>query len=439
MEQTTTTTEFQNDLIRFTLHQRPQCVVECDVEALEPLVLKAHQHAVRAVAKQVSLPGFRKGKAPEAMICKNHPKEIDQEWQQAIADLCVKECIKLGTIRLLARDPRITYKMKSHSLKGALLSLFLEIEPLIPHVDAQKMQKQPIKRPDVNDEKIDETIRQSLLFFATWEAVHDRPIQQGDFVSLDVDIIETTPAIPLFSNTRFEVTDKSMAKWMFDLVIGKNKGDQVEGISTPDENASEEEKQELTNKKVCLTIRSVDTALLPALDDAFAKQVGVATVAEMRENITRLLNNQADAHVLEEERKQVSTFLLDSCPFDLPLTLIRKETEFRFHQLWNDTSFQQYWQNLSQEEKTKIIQTVQAQSEKAVRLFFLCRQLLTDASLPVLPEDLDTPSQTPLDALVDIQNQTPEKSPEIRQAEAYSRCVLEKAQDFVWRNASTPA
>lgn len=431
--ETTTATEFKNDLLRFTTHLQPHCIVECDIEALEPLVAKARREAIRRVGKEVSIAGFRKGKAPDEMVVNHYPKQIEQEWQQAIADACAKECVALAQIRRL-RDGQLSYKMKSHSTKGALLSLYIETDPIIPHVEAEKMHKKAVKRPEVNEEKIEETIRQSLLFFAKWDSVTDRPVQVGDFVSLDVDIMENTPPMPLFSNTRFEVTEKSMAKWMFDLVIGKNVGDQSEGISTPDADASEEEKLELADKKVRVTIRAVDTAVLPTLDDDFVKQLGVDTVAQMRENITNLLNKQADAHVIEEERKQVTEFLLTTYPFDLPQAVIRKETEFRFRQLWQDTSFQQYWQSLPQEEKNKIVQTVQTQSEKAVRLFFLCKQLLADANISIQPEDLKQKSDSPLDALVELQNPHGADT-EVRQAETYSRCVLEKAQDFVLRHA----
>ena len=66
---------------------------------------------------------------------------------------------------------------------------------------------------------------------------------------------------------------------------------------------------------------------------SFAKKLGVTTVDEMRKNITDLLNKQADAHVMEAQREQVNEFLLTQYPFDLPVTLIEKETQFRFRQL----------------------------------------------------------------------------------------------------------
>lgn len=429
----------QNDNVRFTIHYKPACIVEFDIEAHEPLIKNAHKKALRTIAKEVTLPGFRKGKAPDQLLLKNFPQEIDKEWQQEIANICFQECGKLAKIPVLHRDARITFKMKSHSPSGALLTLAFETEPKVPHIDPKQMQLKSVKRPDVNDDKIDETMRQVQLFFATWHHVHDRAVQEGDFVLLDVDVIEETPHTPLFNNTRFEVTEKSMAQWMRELVLGKHKGDSIEGVSVPDEDASQEDKDNLKPKKVRIIIKAIDTATIPALDDNFVKKLGVTTVDEMRTNITNLLNKQADAHVLEAQREQVSEFLLNQYPFELPRTLIEKETQFRFRQLLSDAEFQKYWENLSNEERNKTIQTVYQQSEKAVRMFYLCRQIVTDASIKITPADVPPPSTTALEILLDPQKMFHhQRNPEVEHAEAYSRLVLEKAEDFVIRNA-TPA
>jgi trigger factor len=438
MEQAATENQIlQNENVRFTVHRKPSCIVEFDVEALEPLVKSAHKKAIRAISKEVALPGFRKGKAPEELIVKNFSKEADKEWQQEIADICFKECATLAKISVLHDSSKITYKMKSHSPSGALLLLSFETEPKAPHVDPREMHLKVIKRPEVNEDKVNETIRQVQLFFANWQRVHDRSVQEGDFVLLDVDVIEETPETPLFSNTRFEVTEKSMAQWMRALVIGKSTGESMEGISVPDQDASEEDKETLKPKKVRVTIKSIDTAEVPPLDDDFVVKLGVSTVAEMKTNITDLLNKQADAHVLEAQREQVSEFLLNHYPFDLPATLIEKETQFRFRQLLQDADFQKYWEKLSAEDRNKTIQTVYHQSEKAVRIFYLCRQIVSDASIRISAEDIPAPSTSALELLLDPQKIFHhQRNPEVEHAEAFSRLTLEKAEDFIIRNAT---
>ena len=438
MEQAVTETQtLQNENVRFTIHRKPACIVEFDAEVLEPLMRSAHKKATRSIAKEVTLPGFRKGKAPEAMIIKNFSKEIDKQWEQEIANAVFPECEKLAKIPHLHRDAKVTYKMKSRSSSGALLTLSFETEPKVPHVDPKQLHLKPIKRPEVNEEKIDETIRQTQLFFASWQSANDRPVQQGDFVLLDVDVIEEEPPTPLFSHTRFEVTEKSMAQWMRELVIGKNVGDSVEGLSIPDKDASKEDQEELKPKKARVTIKSIDTATLPDLNDAFAQKLGVSSVAEMRTNITNLLQTQSDAHVQEAQRQQVSEFLLTQYPFDLPATLIEREAQFRFQQLLNDADFKKYWENLSSEERKKTIHTLFEQSEKAVRMFYLCRQIVTDASIKISATDIPAPSTSALEFLINPQKMFHhQRNPEIEQAEAFSRLVLEKAEDFVARNAT---
>lgn len=428
----------QNENVRFTVHHKPACIVEFDIEALEPLVKSAQKKAIRTISKEVTFPGFRKGKGPEELILKNYPKEIDKEWQQEIANICFQECQKLAKTPLLHRDAKITYKIKSHSLSGALLILSLETEPKIPHVDPKQLQLKPVKRPDVNEEKVEETIRQIQLFFANWQHVHDRPVQEGDFVLLDVDVIEEHPPMPLFSHTRFEVTEKSMAKWMRDLVLGKKIGDSLEGISVPDEDASKEDKEELKPRKVRVIIKSIDLATLPALDEEFAKELGASSLEDMRMKIKDLLNKQADSHVQEAYREQVNEFLLTH-PFDLPATLIEKETQFRFRQLLQDNGFQKYWENLNPEDRKKTIQLIYQQSEKAVRMFYLSRQVIAEAGIRITADDIPLPASSPLELLIKPQKMFHhQQNSEIEHAEAFSRLVLEKAEDFIIKNASQP-
>lgn len=438
MESADSTTEmFQNEQIRFTVHHKPACIIEFDVEALEPLMATSHKHAVKAVAKVVSLPGFRKGKAPDALIIKNYPKEIEKEWQQKIADQALQQCLQLSKIPLLHRDSQVSYKMKNFSNAGALLSLTFETEPTIPKVDPKLVQLKTVSRPEVNEEKINETIRQVQLFFAQWKTVENRPIQEGDYVLLDVDVIEETPHTPLFSKTRFEVTERSMAKWMRELVMGKKAGDVLEGISIPDEDASKEDKETLQPKKVRLTILAVDTATLPVMDETFINQLGASSEEDLREKVTRLLNAQADMHVREAQRKQVSDFLLVHYAFELPASLIEKETRFRLNQLIQDLDFKKYWSGLSQEKGKELVLNIYEQSKKAVQMFYLCRQIVNDAHIQISTNDIPPPVTEPIEYLLNPQKFFHhERNPEIEHAEAFSRLVLEKAEDYVVANAS---
>ena len=429
--------EFQGTDVKVVVHRKPSCRIELEVETSANMAKEARIKATKLVAKEVSLPGFRKGKAPDNLVEKNYSKQIDQEWQKSLADLAFRESLKVIQLPVLNNDPKVSYNMKNISNEGAKVILFFETEPSIPVIDPKDIQLKDVPRPAVNEEKIEETIRQLRFFFATWKEVTDRPIQHSDIVVLDVDVTENDPPSSLFSGVRFEVSDKSMAKWMIDLVLGKNKGDVVDGVSTPDVDASEEDKEKLKPKKVRVTIHNVSEATLPPFDENFARLVGANSVDEVKKNVERILNEKADGHVKEKMREQVSDILLTKYPFDLPWSLVDRETRFRMTELLKDSEFQQNWNNMTNEARKRTVGSVAEQSEKAVRMFYVCRKLTADAQIKITPKDLPKVSETPLDLLLGNRREMdPQENSEVHQAEAYSRMLLEKAEDYIISNAS---
>ncbi len=453
---TQTSQQYSGERIDVEVHFLPRCRVEMKVTTNKPLVGEAYRNALKKVGKELAIPGFRKGHAPAELVAKRFAPELDKQWQEEIAKIAATEAQKLAKVPMLAREPRITFKTEQHSHDGAKLTLFFETEPQVPIVDPKKLQLKEVKRPEVNDEKIDETMRQTQLFFAEWHPVEGRLIQEGDFIRLDVTITEEQPPEELFTNTRFEVVRRSMAAWMYDLVVGQTAGAVIEGTSQPDpdengqdengpdengpdENGQEEadaDKQELTPKKVELRIIAVETPTYPPLDDSFARQLGASSVAEMRQRITDLLERQADEHVREKQREQLTEQLLTHYSFDLPETLVEREAHFRMKQLFQDVDFLAAWKDMNAEKQRSLYRRVAEQSEKAVRMFYLCKQVMQEARLGISPNELHGGGTSPLEALVRPTDEVQlHDHGEVRQAEAFSRLVLEKAQDYLIHQA----
>lgn len=430
--------EFKNEAVTVTARLRPRCIMEYKVIASPKIVKTAHQKAVKAITKEVSLPGFRKGKAPDYLVLKNYSGQINKQWEEAIAEVAFRESQALAQVPLINNKEKVSFQIQSHSLEnGAELTLTFETEPVIPNIDPKQITLKAAVRPEVNEDKVQETIRQVQLFFSEWKKIEDRPVKEGDFVLLDVDIIEDTPPTSLFSNTRFEVVDKSMAQWMKKLVIGLKTGDSAEGVSIPDEGATEEEKKEFPPKKVRLHLKAIEEPVMPPVDDAFAKQLGVPTLAELPAAISSLLNKQADAHVQEKLREQLGNFLITHFSFDLPASLIENETQLRLRQLFQDSDFQRYWEQVPIEERKKMIETLYQQSEKAVRMFYLCRKILADGHIAITPEDVSRGPTTPLEALIlPPSGLQQHQNPEIRRAEVVSKLMLEKAEDYLITHAN---
>lgn len=430
--------KFENDRLSVIVHRKPGSRVEFVITLGAEFIRPAHNEAIKSVAKGVSLPGFRKGKAPSELVEKQFPREVDRRWQEEIASAALQDAEKLTKISPLSRNTRVTFNMHSHSLsEGAKLTISFETEPHIPAIDPKILELQQVEKPVVNDEKIEETIRQIRFFFAKWNLIEDRAVEVDDCVLLDVENIERSPSEKVFSDTRFEVSHKGMANWMYDLVVGRKKGETVEGISSPDPEASETEKTAFQPQKVRLTVKAIEHAELPPVDDEFAKKVGVNTVAELREQVSNILQRQSDAHVQEKLREQIGQQLLEKYPFDLPFTLIEKETNFRMQHLLRDSMFYQQWSRMDEEHRKKTVQSVFDQSQKAVRMFYLCRKITEDANIQVRPQDLAKGPATTLEALLQPSSQYQlSEQKEVQQAEAFSRLLLEKAEDYLIAHAT---
>jgi len=417
------------------VHKKPSCQIEFEVTASKEFVAAARAKAIKLVSKDLSIPGFRKGKVPEAFVVQRFPKEVQEKCQEYVVHAALQDCYKQTAIVPLNKD-KVGLKIKRFSPEEAAFSFFFEVYPEIPHVDASRFKLQEIKRPVVDEAKVSETIRQTLFFYATWQKVENKPVQEGDFLMLDIELTETAPPSTLFKNTRFEVADKSMAKWMKDLLIGKNVGDVLEGVSVPDESADPIEKETLKPQKVRITIKDMELPTLPEMTPELFKNLGVESEEDLKKKVELLLNNQADKHVKEQQRSQVQQFLLAEYPFDLPSTLINNEVHFRVSQLNNSEEFLQHWRSLDPEGQKKMIEVIKSQSEKALKLFHLSNQLLREKHLSPSAYSLAKPAETQLEALINPGQMDYHEQPELRRAEAISKLILEQAEDYIIAQAT---
>lgn len=428
MDNQSTQQPLVNDLVELKIQHQPHCVVEFSVKASASLVKNAHKQAIKAVAKETTLPGFRKGKAPDAMIQKHFAAAIDKKWQQQIAEEAFRESEKLAQTPVLNSDSRIGFTMVKHSLEeGAEMKFHFETEPQTPSVDPKALTLQKEPAPEVDRAKVDETLHRIRLFFAKWQPVVDRGVQEGDFLIVDLDALEENGPTRVFTDTRLEVKAETMALWMRDIVIGMRSGESKEGISAPDESASEADRKHFKPKKVLVKVKAIEEPVLPPVDDAFASKVGAESAEIMLQRLHTLLKKQAEEAQQIKYRDALTHLLLQNYQFDVPESLLTKEVQHRVQNLVKTPGFNRK----TEEEKQQEVLHIKKQAEEALRLFYLCKKIAIDHRLNVSPSDLNQEIHSPLDAMfADRELANPHKTEEQKNL-LMSRILLEKAQDFI--------
>ncbi len=428
MSQTTQDVEFTGEQVHVVVHHKPGCRIQMDVRANGQMLKEARKNAIKLVNKEVSLPGFRKGKAPDEMVLKKFPNDVERHLHKAVADLAFVAAQKVAQVPVLNNNSPISFDLKKKSEEGADMIFSFETEPKVPEVDVASFSEKPIKRAEVAEKQIEEAIRQMRFFYAHWTPVQDRPIQDGDYIMIDLDTVDGDVVQNVFHHIRFEVSKERMANWMKNLVKGAKAGDVLNGLSEPDDSASEEEKKEFKPKQVRLTILKVEEAVLPEIDDELAKKVGAADVAHMRQSITDLLNKQADDKVQNDLREQVNDYLVANYNFDLPQSLIEAEKKHRLSQLIRDPKMKAEWQKKSQEERKDVEDRFAEEASQAVRIFYLSRQIVQSQKIPVSHQEV-------INEAVSLYQShgAPEtdQMPKEIYALALSKVILAKAQDFI--------
>ena len=86
---------FENEFLTIDLVDEPGCVLKLDVIATPKTIAEAHKQAMTAVRKEVSLPGFRKGRVPEGLLNTHFAKAIEQEWKDHTLNISFQKALEL--------------------------------------------------------------------------------------------------------------------------------------------------------------------------------------------------------------------------------------------------------------------------------------------------------------------------------------------------------
>lgn len=326
------TKEFKNDHLTVSVVEEPGCVVKFDVTITPEATKAAYLKAIKSINKEVSLPGFRKGRAPDELVLTHYKKYVEDEWKDILLNTAFSESIDLVKMYPLNKNTMKQPQVKSISKDdGSRFTIEFEKAPQVPDVDPTAFKLPQIEAQKVTEKEVNEFIEQMRLRVAKWNDVEDREIQDGDFVDLDIESLDE-PGLQICGNTRFEYS-KKMAKWMHKLLKGAKVGTQVEGVSEKDakEHACDSScsgdhhhhhDDEFKPTHCRITVKAIKQPELPALDEEFAKKVSSESIEKLHENAQKKLEQDAiverDDKIKESIKKQIE----DLYTFEVPRSFV---------------------------------------------------------------------------------------------------------------------
>lgn len=289
---------------------------------------KGVEKAYKKNVGKISLPGFRKGKAPRKLIEKYYGAEIFYEDAINIVlpdayDKAVEEN-KIFPVD----QPEIDIKGEISKEDGVTFTAKVTVKPEFElgeykGVKAQKVSHRTLKK-DVEAEIEKMRERNSRLV-----PVEDRAVAKDDIANIDFEGFCDGVA---FDGGKGEGFDLTIGSGQFipgfeDQLIGKNVGDECDvNVTFPEEYHAEDLKGKDATFKV--KINSVKVKELPALDDDFAQEVSeFDTLEELQKSVKEKLSAAGKEKAKHETEENVIAAVCEGTEIDIPEAMINSQID----------------------------------------------------------------------------------------------------------------
>jgi len=298
------------------------CQVELNVELEQPEFERHMSMALDRIAKNISLSGFRKGKAPLELVEQQVGREailkealeymIPEAYQEALKSESIN-AIGAPDIELLQIDP---IKFKA-------------IVPVVPNVipgDYRSIRLK-LEKKEIGEDDIEQVISQLRLQLGTLIPV-DKAIEYGDTAVIDVRGESDRQTVINREDAVYEVKQDSkypvpgFSEQLLGLTGGQEKSFTIDF-------SGDCEIKELAGKKFdfYVKIREVREMSLPEINDEFAKMAGSESLNELRSKIREELQTKLNDGLKRDFENKLINSIIDISTVEFPPILVEEEID----------------------------------------------------------------------------------------------------------------
>jgi trigger factor len=373
--------------------------VKTDVEELSPTRVKltievpfeelktSLDKAYREVARQVRVPGFRPGRVPPRIIDQRFGRAavLEQAVNEAVPEFYSRALAERDVVPLSQPDLEIT---KLDDGKELAFTAEVDIRPNFDLPDVTTLSV-TVDNAEVGPDQVEEYIGSLRERFASLKTV-DRPVQSGDFVSIDLSATVDGEAVEDAQATgvSYEVGSESMLDGLDDALAGMTAG---ESETFTAELAGGESAGQAA--EVLVTVNSVKVKELPELDDEFAQSASeFDTIGELRASTRKQLTAVREAGQAGQARERLLEALIERVDIPLPERIVEDEVEQRRHSLQDQLDraglTMQAYLDASDSTAAKMDADFEATARRSVKAGFILDKLASDEELTVSAEQL---------------------------------------------------
>ena len=282
-----------------------------------------YKKAVQKIADQANIPGFRKGKAPRAIIEMHYGKEaVKQEAFEIVANKAYSEALDQEKL-IPVSDPKVEESTFEEGKDMELtIKVTLKPEPELGEYKGLHVEK---KEVEVTDEQVDAQIKDMMGRDAKMVVAEEGAvIEKGDFAI--IDFAGTVDGEPFSGGEGkgypLEVGSNSFIPGFEDQLVGLSKGESTDvEVTFPEDYFV----KDLAGKEAIfkVNIQDVKRKELPELNDEYvASKTDFKTVEELRANYKERMQKAAEANAKAEYEHELIDLAVANAKFSVPEIMI---------------------------------------------------------------------------------------------------------------------
>lgn len=299
---------------------RVKLTISVPPEELEPSISSAY----KAIAEQISIPGFRKGKVPPAIIDQRVGKGpvIEQAVNEGL-DGFYRQAVAEENLQTLGRPEADVAEWPSDKDFSGDLVVTVEVDVRpdfdVPAYEGLKVEVDPA---EVTDADIDKALDELRTRFGTLVSV-DRPAKTGDFVQIDLTATIDGDEVDSASGVSYEIGSGELLDGMDEAVESLTAGESTTFASKLLGGERQGEEAE-----IAVTVTAVKERELPEADDDFAQIASeFDTIGELRESLVEQVKGQKTFEQGTQARSKAIDALLEAAQIPVSDKLIEAEVE----------------------------------------------------------------------------------------------------------------
>lgn len=364
-------------------------IVEVETETVGAAIKSAYNKQ----KNKISIPGFRKGKVPQAMIEKMYgPDVFYEDAVNIMLQTQYPAALEQSGVEVVSRPTVDVTQIE----KGKPFIFTAEVAKR-PEVTLGKYNGVTVTKIDtsVTDAEVDAEIEQQRNINARSVTVTDRAIKEGDTAVIDYEGFMDGVAFEggKGENHSLEIGSHTFIDTFEDQLVGKNTGDEVEvHVTFPEQyQATELAGKQATFKVKINEIRAKE---LPELNDEFAQDVSeFDTLAEYREDTKKKLQERKENAAKGTKEDEAIQKIIDKSKMEIPEAMIDMQAENMIEEFAQrissqGMSFEQYMQ-FSGMTIDKLKEQVRPEALQRIQSSLVLEQIAKEENLAASDEETD--------------------------------------------------